>query len=81
MYFLITGVALLLLKYLEIGPVAGWDWWIVLAPFGLAVAWWTYADKSGYSKRKAMEKMDARKQARLDRQRDAMGLTPKKGKK
>jgi len=39
MYFLSAGVVLLLFKYLELGPVAGWSWWVVLAPFGLAVLW------------------------------------------
>jgi small Trp-rich protein len=74
MYFLGLGLILLLLKYLAIDPVAGWAWWMVLAPFGLAAAWWAWADSSGYTKRKVMEKENARKQARIDRQREAMGL-------
>ena len=43
MYFLILGVVLSAMKYMEFGPVAVWDWWIVLAPFGLATAWWAWA--------------------------------------
>ena len=74
MYFLGLGVALLLLKYMEIGPVAHWDWWVVLAPFGLAVVWWAWADASGYTKKKAMEKMDKRKADRLAKNRDNMGI-------
>ena len=74
MYFLGLGVALLLLKYMEIGAVAQWDWWVVLAPFGLAVVWWAWADASGYTKRKAMEKMDKRKADRLAKNRDNMGI-------
>ena len=54
MYFLGLGLILLVMKWLEIGPVAVWDWWVVLAPFGLAIAWWAWADASGYTKRKAM---------------------------
>ena len=73
MYFLGIGLVLLVLKYLEVDPVAGWAWWIVLAPFGLAVVWWWWADSSGYTKRKAMERENARKQARVDRNRQAMG--------
>ncbi len=73
MYFLILGVILLLLKYLEIGPVAAWSWWTVLAPFGLAVLWWAWADWSGYTKRKAMEKEDAKKIARINKAKEAMG--------
>ncbi len=74
MYFLLLGIALLLMKYLEIGAVANWSWWIVLAPFGLASAWWAWADASGYSKKKAMEKMDKRKADRLEKSREALGL-------
>lgn len=73
MYFLILGVILLLLKYLEIGPVAAWSWLTVLAPFGLAAVWWAWADWSGYTKRKAMEKEDAKKIARINKAKEAMG--------
>ncbi|MFG5776864.1 TIGR04438 family Trp-rich protein [Comamonas sp. J-3] len=73
MLFLILGVVLLALKYLEIGPVALWAWWMVLAPFGLAVLWWAWADWSGYTKRKAMQKEDAKKAARIAKAKDAMG--------
>ena len=78
MFFLLVGVAGVLLKYLEIGPVATLDWWIVLVPFGLAVLWWWWADASGYTKKKEMEKMDKRKQDRIDKQRDAMGMLKKR---
>lgn len=74
MYFLGLGIALLLMKYLEFGPVAEWSWWIVLAPFALAAAWWAWADFSGYTKRKAVEKMDQKKRDRLDKQREALGI-------
>lgn len=78
MYLLGLGIALLLMKYLEIDPVAGWSWWIVLAPFGLAAAWWAWADFSGYTKRKAMEKMDQKKRDRVDKQREKLGLKTSK---
>ncbi|MDA8446535.1 TIGR04438 family Trp-rich protein [Paracidovorax valerianellae] len=77
MYALSLGVLLVLLKYLEIGPVAQWNWWWVLSPFALALVWWTWADASGYTKRKAMEKMDRRKQDRIDKQREALGIQPR----
>ncbi|HEX9720928.1 MAG TPA: TIGR04438 family Trp-rich protein [Ramlibacter sp.] len=76
MYFLGIGIVLLALKYLEFGPVAAWDWLVVLSPFALAVAWWFWADWSGYTKKKAMEKENARKQARIDKSREAMGIKP-----
>ena len=78
MYFLGLGLLLLVMKYLEISVVAAWSWWFVLSPFALAVLWWTWADWSGYTKRKAMETEEARRQSRIDRNRDALGTSPKK---
>ncbi|MEO8859630.1 MAG: TIGR04438 family Trp-rich protein [Burkholderiaceae bacterium] len=78
MYFLGLGVILLIMKYMEIGPVAGWSWWVVLAPFALAVAWWAWADMSGYTKRKAMDREDARRKDRIDRNKTAIGTMPRK---
>lgn len=77
MYLLGLGLVFLLMKYLEVGPVALWDWWVVMSPFGLAVVWWAWADSSGYTKRKAMERENARRQERIARQQDALGTTPK----
>jgi small Trp-rich protein len=79
MYLLLVGIILLAMKYLEVGPVAMWSWWVVLAPFGLAALWWAWADYSGYTKRKAVERENARKQARLDKQREQLGLGAKRG--
>ena len=78
MYLLGIGIVLLLLKYLEIGPVAAWSWWVILSPFGLAMAWWAWADSTGYTKRKVVEREDALKADRIDKQRDKLGLRPKK---
>ena len=78
MYLLGLGIVLLALKYLEIGPVAAWEWWWVLSPFAAAVAWCAWADWSGYTKKKAMQKEDARKQARIDKSRESLGIKPKK---
>lgn len=80
MWFLMAGIVFLLLKYLAIDPVAGWSWVVVLSPFGLAVAWWSWADASGYTKRKAMERENQRKQDRINRSREAIGtLNKRKG--
>ncbi|MFM7331306.1 MAG: TIGR04438 family Trp-rich protein [Brachymonas sp.] len=78
MCFLGIGIILLTLKYLEMGAVAQWSWWVVLAPFALAAIWWAWADASGYTKRKAMEKMDKRKADRLAETRDRLGIGPKR---
>jgi small Trp-rich protein len=78
MYLLGLGLALLVLKYLAVDPVAAWSWWVVMSPFGLAVAWWAWADSSGYTKRKAMERENRRRDARIDASREALGMLPKK---
>jgi len=74
MWFLGLGLLGVALKFLEIGPVAQWSWLVVLIPFGLAIAWWAYADWSGYTKRKAVEREDERRQNRIDRQRSQLGM-------
>ena len=78
MYLLALGLVLLGMKWLAWGPVATWDWWWVLSPFALAAVWWAWADHSGYTRRKVVEREDERKQARLERQRDQLGLTRRK---
>lgn len=72
MYFFGIGIVLLVLKLMQIGPVGGWSWLVVLAPFALAAVWWAWADASGYTKRKEMEKMDAIREKRLQQQREAL---------
>lgn len=81
MYLLGLGLILLFMKYTEYGAVAAWPWWVVLSPFGLAVAWWAWADGSGYTKRKAVEKEYARKEERLEKNRVALGMGTKAGTK
>jgi len=80
-YLLGLGLVFLVLKYLEWGMVAAWDWWLVLSPFALAVLWWAWADWSGYTKRKVMEQEDARRRLRIDRNREALGLSADKKKR
>ncbi len=75
MAFLLLGLALLGMKVAEFGPVATWSWWLVLAPFGLAVLWWGFADSSGLTQRRAIEKMEKRKVERRQRDMEALGLT------
>ncbi len=77
MWFLALGVLSIFLKVQEVGPVGGWPWWVVLSPLGMAVLWWSWADQTGFTKRAVMRKENERKQARLDRQRAAMGIPPR----
>ncbi len=77
MYLVGLGLALMLMKYLAIGPVATLSWIWVLSPFGLAVVWWAWADASGYTKRRAMERENERKNARIAKNREAIGTLGK----
>ena len=65
MYLLLIAVILTILKYMEIGPVAGWSWWVISGVYAATAVWWQVADASGWTKRKAMEKED---RVKLDRQ-------------
>ena len=78
MWFLGLGLLGIALKLLEVGVVATWSWWVVLSPFALAVAWWAWADASGYTKRRVIEKENARRQERIDRQRSRLGTLRRK---
>jgi len=79
MAFMILGVAFLAMKLAEFGPVAEWSWIWVLAPFALATAWWGFVDKVGLTQRRAMDKMEARKTERRNRNLEALGLGPRRG--
>ncbi len=80
MLFVLVGVVLIVCNLMEWGPMAHWNWeffgdlWKFCLPFGLALAWWIWSDASGWTKRKAMQRDAERKQDRLDRNIDAMGL-------
>jgi small Trp-rich protein len=74
MYLLGLGLVLILLKYMEIGPVATWSWLVVLAPLAGAALWWFWADMSGYTKAKAMQRMDEKKKERQEAARERLGL-------
>jgi small Trp-rich protein len=79
MLFVVVGVVLLFLKSEGMTSVAYWPWWGVLLPFALAIVWWYWADEFGYTKRKAVEKEDRRRQNRIAKQRQVMGLPTARG--
>jgi small Trp-rich protein len=79
MFFVLVGVALLVLKLVHIDPVAGWSWLWVLLPFGLALAWWQVSDSVGLTRRREMDKMDARKEERRRKSMEALGLNTRQG--
>jgi len=80
MAFIVIGVLLVLLKLGEIGPVAGWAWFWVLSPFGLALIWWGWSDMSGRTSKKAMERLDERREKRRVEAMDKLGMDTRKRK-
>jgi small Trp-rich protein len=74
MWFIVLGVLLIALKLGDISVVAAWSWWVVLAPFAVAAAWWAYADASGLTKRREMDKLEDRKLERRRRSLEALGI-------
>ena len=81
MPMVIVGVLLLVAKLAEFGPFARWSWWIIAAPFAAAVLWWEFADASGWTQRRIMEKLDARKAERRDKAMEALGLNSRRQRK
>jgi small Trp-rich protein len=80
MWFVIIGIAIIGMNLAAIGPFANWNWdftgdlWKFCVPFAFAIAWWVWSDVSGLNKRREMEKMDARKQARREENLAALGM-------
>ncbi len=83
MIFVIVGVLVILLHLGGFGPMADWNWkltgdlWKFCFPFGCAAVWWAWADGTGYTKRKEIEKMEERKIARRDKNLVALGIDPR----
>lgn len=74
MILLVIGLLLLGAKIAGFGPAEALSWWVVGAPFAGAVLWWWFADASGLTRRREMQKMDERKEKRRDRSMEALGL-------
>jgi len=74
MWFVVLGVLLIALKLAEVGFVALWPWWWVLSPFGAALVWWVYADSSGLTKKREMDKLENRKLERRRKNMEALGI-------
>ena len=49
----------------------------MLWPFAGAVLWWAYADKSGWTKRREIDKMEERKKLRRQTNLEALGMDEK----
>ena len=80
MWFIVLGVLLIALKLADVGFAAEWTWWAVLSPFALAAVWWAYADSSGLTKKREMDKIEDKKAARRRKNMEALGLDSKRQK-
>ena len=78
MPLVVVGVLLLLAHWADVGPFGAWPWWAIALPFGLAVVWWHFADTSGWTKRRAMEKMERKKVDRREKAMEALGLSSRR---
>jgi len=80
MLFVIIGVLFIALNLGGIGPFGNWNWeitgdlWKFCVPFALAILWWIWTDKSGLDKRREMQKMEDKKQARREENLTALGM-------
>ena len=80
MYFVVIGVLVILANLLGIGPMAEWTWtlsgdlWKFCVPFVFALVWWTWADVTGYNKRREMDKMENKRQRRREEALEALGM-------
>ena len=81
MGFVLLALLFIALKALDVGFVANASWYWVFVPLGAAVVWWALADHFGYTQKKAMDRMDERKEQRRQRQLEALGRADPKRKR
>lgn len=74
MWLVLIAVILIVLKLADVAPAAAWSWWAVLSPLAGAVLWWAYADASGFTKRREMDKLEAKKIERRRKSLEALGI-------
>lgn len=74
MPMVIVGVLLLIAHLADFGPFGTWPWWAIALPFVVAMVWWSFADNSGWTQRRVMDKMERKKADRREKALDALGL-------
>lgn len=66
MWFIWLGVALIILKVLEISVFGEVSWWWIVLPFGVGFLWFELVEKRlGMDKKKAFDEIDKAKKDRI----------------
>lgn len=83
MLFVWTGALLIVLKWLEVGPLADVSWWWILAPLAIAFAWFEMIEPLfGLDRRKTVEDRYAKlRKERVDAQFAVKGRPVAPGKR
>ena len=76
MLLMLLGVVLVAMKLAGFGPIAEWNWAVVVLPLVAATLWWWYADRSGLNKRREIARMEARKAQRRSSALEQIGQGP-----
>lgn len=72
MWLLWLGVALIVLKLLDISVFANLSWWWITLVFALALIWFeVFERRLGLDKKKAFDEMEAHKKKRIQQALDA----------
>jgi small Trp-rich protein len=72
----LVGIVLVAMKLAGFGPIAEWNWAMVVLPLVAATLWWWYADRSGLNKRREIARMEARKAQRRSSALEQIGQGP-----
>lgn len=73
MYLVWIGLLAIILKWLELGPLATLSWWWVLAPLGLAFIWFEGLEKVFGRDRRKVDHIEWEKR-RKERVREQFAL-------
>jgi small Trp-rich protein len=66
MWLVWIGVAMIVLKVLEISVFSELSWWWVALPFGVGFLWFEFVEKRlGMDKKKAFDEIDKAKKERI----------------
>ena len=80
MVLVLLGLGLIVCHFAGFGPMAEWNWqfmgdlWKFSLSFVAAAFWWAWADASGLTKRREVNREVERKSMRRERNIAAMGL-------